>query len=182
MEDIIIIECQERMEKCIENLKSNLSTIRAGRVSPSIFEDIKADYYGEKTPITYMATVSSTGPNQIVIKPYDRGDVKAIVAAIHESNIGVNPISEGDCVRLNFPTLTEDRRKEFVKLARKYGEEGKIAIRNVRRDFNDMIKKDKELPEDMAKQLENEVQKVTDESIKKIDSVLAKKEEEILEI
>lgn len=178
----LILECQEKMTKCIVALESSLSTIRAGRVSPSVFEEIKCDYYGEKTPITYVATITLSGPNQFVIKPFDRGDVKSVVAAINESSLGVNPIADGDSVRLNFPTLTEERRKEFAKTSRKYGEESKVAIRNIRREFNDLVKKDKEIPEDMAKRLENDIQKTTDEFIKKIDNIVAKKEADIMEI
>lgn len=178
----IIIECKEKMKKTLTALENNLVSVRAGRVSPSIFEDVKMDYYGEKTPITMLSTISSMSATILVIKPYDRNDVKGIIAAINESNLGVNPVNDGDSVRLNFPSLTEDRRKELVKTASKYGEESKIAIRNTRRDFNELVKKDDDLSEDVRKRLENEIQKATDEAIRSIDAIIAKKEKDIMEI
>ena len=120
--------------------------------------------------------------NVLVVKPFDRNDVKSIVAAINEANLGVNPINDGDSIRLVFPTLTEERRRDLVKVAKKYGEEAKVAIRNIRRDYNDKVKKDKELPEDLAKKLENDIQKATDDAVKNIDAAVAKKEKEIMEI
>ena len=182
MEDELILECIEAMDNSHANFEKSLATLRAGRVSPSSLENVKADYYGEKTPITYIASITNMQSNVLVIKPFDRNDVKAIVAAINEANLGVNPINDGDSIRLIFPTLTEDRRKELVKTAKKYGEEAKVAIRNIRRDYNDKVKKDKDLPEDMAKNLENQIQKATDDAVKAIDNSVAKKEKEIMEI
>ncbi len=182
MDEELLLECEEKMEAAHANFEKSLTTLRAGRVSPSALEEVKADYYGEKTPITYIASVTNMQSNVLMIKPFDRNDVKAIVAAINEANLGVNPINDGDSIRLVFPTLTEDRRRELVKVAKKYGEEAKVAIRNIRRDYNDKVKKDKDLPEDLAKKFENDIQKATDEAVKKIDASVAKKEKEIMEI
>jgi len=182
MDEELLLECEEKMEVAHANFEKSLTTLRAGRVSPSALEEVKADYYGEKTPITYIASVTNMQSNVLMIKPFDRNDVKAIVAAINEANLGVNPINDGDSIRLVFPTLTEDRRRELVKVAKKYGEEAKVAIRNIRRDYNDKVKKDKDLPEDLAKKFENDIQKATDEAVKKIDASVAKKEKEIMEI
>lgn len=181
-QDELILECAEEMSLANENFEKSLSTLRAGRVSAATIADIKADYYGDKTPITYIASISNLQANVLVIKPFDRNDVKAIVTAINEANIGVNPINDGDSIRLVFPTLTEDRRRELVKTAKKYGEEAKVVIRNIRRDYNDKVKKDKDLPEDIAKGLETEIQKATDDAVKAIDASVAKKEKEIMEI
>lgn len=181
-QDELIIECAEKMALAHESFEKSLSTLRAGRVSATTIADVKADYYGEKTPITYIASISNLQANILVIKPFDRNDLKAITTAINEANLGVNPINDGDSIRLIFPTLTEDRRRELVKTAKKYGEEAKIAVRNIRRDFMDKIKKDKDLPEDIVKSLENDVQKETDEAVKAIDVSVAKKEKEIMEI
>lgn len=182
MDEELLLECEEKMEAAHASFEKSLTTLRAGRVSPSALEEVKADYYGEKTPITYIASVTNMQSNVLLIKPFDRNDVKAIVAAINEANLGVNPINDGDSIRLVFPTLTEDRRRELVKVAKKYGEEAKVAIRNIRRDYNDKVKKDKDLPEDLAKKFENDIQKATDEAVKKIDASVAKKEKEIMEI
>lgn len=180
--EAIVLECKEKMGKAQNALENNLASVRAGRVSPSIFEDIKVDYYGDKTAISYIATITSVTANVMIIKPFDRNDVKAIVAAINESNLGVNPINEGESVRIAFPTLTEERRRELAKSCHRYGEDSKVAMRNIRRDFNEMVKKDKDLSEDNRKRLENEIQKATDEAIKLIDLSISKKEKEIMEI
>lgn len=182
MDEELILECEEKMDNSHMNFEKSLSSLRAGRVSPATLEEVKADYYGEKTPITYIASISNMQSNVLVVKPFDRNDIKAIIAAINEANLGVNPINDGDSIRLVFPTLTEERRRELVKTAKKYGEEAKVAIRNIRRDYNDKIKKDKDLPEDLAKKFENEIQKLTDEAVKKIDNSVSKKEKEIMEI
>ncbi|MCH5171238.1 MAG: ribosome recycling factor [Erysipelotrichales bacterium] len=181
-QDELILECAEKMAAAHENFEKALSTLRAGRVSAATIADVKADYYGEKTPVTYIASITNLQANVLVIKPFDRNDLKAIITAINEANLGVNPINDGDSIRLVFPTLTEDRRRDLVKTAKKYGEEAKVAVRNVRRDFMDKVKKDKDLPEDIAKSLENDIQKETDDAVKAIDASVAKKEKEIMEI
>ncbi len=172
----------ERNEKTILNLKSQFSTLRTGRASAALLERIEADYYGEKMPINQISSISVPEPRQLVIKPYDKGDVKAIIAAINASTLGINPQNDGDLIRLILPPLTEERRRDLVKQAKKFAEDAKIAIRNIRRDANTEIKSDKELTEDQVKRQEEEVQKVTDQAIKKIDELLKEKETEILTV
>lgn len=178
--DEIVLEAKARMEKSIGSLKDSLSSLRTGRANAAMLNGINVDYYGSPTPINQISSVSIPEPRQILIKPYDKNDVKAIVTAINASNIGINPINEGLQVRLMIPALTEERRKELTKQARKYGEEGKVAIRNIRRDYMDLVKADKDMPEDYEKKVEEDIQKVTDESIKAIDTIIAEKEKEMM--
>ena len=178
--DDFITEAQTKMNKCIDSLTNSLSSLRTGRASPSMLSNIMVDYYGSMTPINQISSISVPEPRQLLIKPYDKNDVKSIITAISTSDLGLNPINEGNVVRLIIPALTEDRRKEIVKQAKKYGEECKISIRNVRRDFMDFIKDDDELSEDYQKRLELDLQKVTDESVKKVDILIGDKEKEIM--
>ena len=180
--DEIIILARESMSKTIESLHSSLKTIRTGRASVSLLDNIEVDYYGSLTPLNQLASISIPEPRQLLIKPYSKEDVKNIVGAINASNLGLTPINDGTSIRLNIPALTEDRRRDLSKQAKKYGEEGKVAIRNIRREYMDELKKDKDLPEDTRKHLEQEVQKVTDEFVKQIDDVCAEKEKEIMTI
>lgn len=173
---------EERMEKSVANLKSEFSTLRTGRASAALLDRIEADYYGEKMPINQISSISIPEPRQLLIKPYDKGDIKSIIAAINASTLGINPINDGDTIRLILPPLTEDRRKELVRQAKKFTEEAKIAIRNIRRDINNAIKADKELSEDQVKREEDAVQKVTDEFTKACDEALKHKEQEILTV
>ena len=133
-------------------------------------------------PINQIASITSPEPRQLLIKPYDKGDLKAIITAINASDLGINPINDGTSIRLIFPALTEERRRELSKTAKKYGEDAKVAIRNIRRDFMDVLKADKEIPEDMRRRTEEKIQKETDAAIKKIDEVVASKEKEIMSI
>ncbi len=180
--DIHAENASERNEKTILNLKSQFATLRTGRASAALLDRIEADYYGEKMPINQISSISVPEPRQLVIKPYDKGDVKAIIAAINASTIGINPQNDGDVIRLILPPLTEDRRRDLVKQAKKFAEDAKIAVRNIRRDANSDIKNDKELTEDQVKRQEEEVQKVTDQAIKKIDDLFKEKEVEILTV
>jgi len=173
---------EERMEKSVANLKSEFSTLRTGRASAALLDRIEADYYGEKMPINQISSISIPEPRQLLIKPYDKGDIKSIIAAINASTLGINPINDGDIIRLILPPLTEDRRKELVRQAKKFTEEAKIAIRNIRRDINNAIKADKDLSEDQVKREEDAVQKVTDEFTKACDEALKHKEQEILTV
>jgi ribosome recycling factor len=173
---------EERMEKSVENLKHQFATLRTGRASAALLERIECDYYGEKMPINQISSITVPEPRQLLIKPYDKGDVKAIVAAINASTLGINPQNDGDAIRLILPPLTEDRRRDLVKQAKKFSEDTKIAIRNIRRDANTNIKADKTLTEDEVKRAEEAVQKVTDEYIKICDDMLKHKENEILTV
>ncbi len=176
------IDAKERMGKTIESLKASLSTLRTGRANAAMLSGIMVDYYGSPTPINMIASVTIPEPRQLLIKPYDKNDVKSIVSAINASDIGINPINEGTQIRLMVPVLTEERRRDIVKQAKKYGEEAKVAIRNIRRDTMDLIKIDEDLSEDYQKRAQDDVQKVTDESIKMVDQVVAEKEKEIMAV
>ena len=180
--DAYAVEAKEKMGKCIENLKGTLATLRTGRASPAMLNGIEVDYYGSPTPINQISSITVPEPRQLLIKPYDKNDVKNIVSAINASNLGLNPINEGICVRLIIPVLTEDRRKEIVKQAHRYAEECKVAVRNVRRDYMDVIKIDDSYSVDLLKRGQDDIQKVTDESIKEVDNILAEKEKEIMAI
>lgn len=180
--DDYAVEAQGKMKKCIENLKGQLATLRTGRASPAMLNNIEVDYYGSPTPINQISSITIPEPRQLLIKPYDKNDVKNIVSAIHASDLGLNPINEGQQVRLIIPALTEDRRKEIVKQAHKYAEECKVAVRNVRRDYMELLKIDDSYPEDLQKRAQDDIQKVTDEATKDIDVVLAEKEKEIMAI
>ena len=172
---------KEELNGKIESLRKGLATLRTGRASPKMLDGIQVEYYGDKIALNQIASIQVPEPRQLLIKPYDRNDIKAIVSALNASNIGITPINYGNLVRLNVPALTEERRREIAKTAKKYAEEGKVAIRNSRRDALDMIK-DAEYPEDMQKKLEQEVQKLTDEYCKKADEEFASKEKEIMTI
>lgn len=178
--DEIVLDAQQKMEKSIESLGSALVTLRTGRANPNMLSALMIDYYGSPTPINQISSILVPEPRQLLIKPYDRNDVKAIVTAINASNLGLNPINEGLTIRLIIPILTEERRKDLSKQAKKYGEEAKIAVRNIRRDYIDLVKSDDTYPEDYQKRILDDMQKVTDEAIKKIDDICAEKEKEIM--
>ena len=180
--DDYAVEAKERMSKSIENLRGQLSTLRTGRASAAMLNGIEVDYYGSPTPINQISSISIPEPRQLLIKPFDKNEVKNIVAAIHASDLGLNPINEGQCIRLIIPVLTEDRRREITKQARKYGEECKVAIRNIRRDYMDVVKIDDSYSEDLQKRAQEDIQKVTDEAVKNVDLVIAEKEKEIMAI
>ena len=180
--DEIVLEAQGKMNKSIEILRGTLATLRTGKASPALLNNLEIDYYGSPTPVNQISSISVPEPRQLLIKPYDRNDVKAIVTAINASDLGINPINEGLQIRLMIPVLTEERRRELTKQARKYGEEAKVAIRNIRREYIDLIKEDEEMPEDYQKRVLDEIQKVTDEAIKNIDAVVAEKEKEMMQI
>ena len=181
-DDIILLDAEERMEKTVDSLKTNYSTLRTGRAVTSMLDRIEIDYWGSMTPINQVASITIPEPRQLLIKPYDRNDLKAIVGAINASDLGLNPINDGTCVRLIFPPLTEERRRELAKLAKKYCEDAKVAVRNIRRDAMDMVKKDDSFTEDSRKKEEQEIQKLTDSYIKKLDEVYAQKEKDILTV
>ena len=180
MEDIIV-QLKDSYEKTINSFVSTLTTIRAGRANPTILDRVMVDYYGEKTPLNQIALITSPEPTQLLIKPYDSGDIKAIMTALNESDLSINPISDASVIRVPFPPLTEDRRKEYVKQVKKFVEEAKVAIRNIRREYNSLLDKDL-YSEDMIKRLEVDVQKQTDEAVKKLDELTKKKETEIMTI
>ena len=180
--DELSLDCKNRMNKSIDSLRGTLVTLRTGKANPQMLNGLMIDYYGSPTPVNQISSISVPEPRQLLIKPYDKNDVKAIVTAINASDLGINPINEGLQIRLMIPVLTEERRRELTKQARKYGEEAKVAIRNIRREYIDLIKEDEEMPEDYQKRVLDEIQKVTDESIKTIDQVVADKEKEMMSL
>lgn len=172
----------ERMNKALDALESNLRTIRTGRANPTILDRVEVEYYGSMMPINQVASVSVVEGRQLVIKPFDKNMLKDIERAISMADLGLVPQNDGTLVRISIPSLTEDRRKELCKDASKMGEEAKIAIRNIRRDAMDAAKKDKELTEDLKKQAQEDIQKKTDEHVKKIDAIVNEKEKDILSV
>ena len=182
MKDDLTLEAMAKMNKAIDQLNSSLATLRTGRASASMLNNVMVDYYGCPTPLNQISSISVPEARQLIIKPYDKNDVKNIIAAINASDIGINPVSDGAVVRLTIPPLTEDRRREISKQAHKYGEEAKIVVRNIRRDTLEFIKINDEMSEDYQKRVSDEVQGITDESTKAIDNIVAEKEKEIMTI
>ena len=178
-------EFTDRMEKTCSVLVESFNAVRAGRANAAVLDKITVEYYGTVTPIQQLATISTPDPRTLAIQPWDGSVLKGIEKAILASDLGINPQNDGRVIRLVFPQLTEERRKELVKQVKKYGEESKVAIRNIRRDAMDKFKKMQkasEITEDDCKDLEKGIQKQTDEYIKKIDALCAKKEKELTEI
>jgi len=176
---------KEKMNKVIDNLEKEFGTIRAGRANPGVLDKIQVDYYGTMSPINTMASVSVSEARILVISPYDATALKAIEKAIMASDIGINPTNDGKSIRIVFPQLTEERRKDLVKQVSKYGEEAKVAVRNVRRDAVEKfkaMKKASELTQDDLKDCEKDVQKLTDDSTKRIDGICKDKEKEIMTV
>ena len=180
--DAIALEAKENMGKTIKNFEFELLKLRTGRASPAMLTGIQCEYYGDKIDISSISSISCPEPRQLLIKPYDKGDVKAIVTAIHAANIGVNPINEGDQIRITVAPLTEETRRELVKKGKGMCEEAKVAVRNIRREFVDLVKESDDMTEDLQHQVLDEIQKVTDESTKELESILAEKEKEIMAI
>lgn len=173
---------RKKMDASMNVLDHEFKGLRTGRASANLLDPVVVDAYGSRMPISQVGTVSTPDARTITVSVWDKGLVKAAEKAIVEANLGLNPSVDGQLIRLPIPPLSEDRRKEFVKLAHKYGENTKIAIRNVRRDGMDQVKKDKGIPEDEQHAISDEVQKLTDEYIKKIDELVVKKEKEIMTV
>ena len=176
---------ETKMKKSIDSVSADFASVRAGRANAAVLDRITVDYYGTPTPIQQIASITSPDPRSLVIQPWDTGAVKLIKKAIETSDLGINPQDDGRSLRLAFPQLTEERRKELVKQIRKYAENGKVAVRNIRRDAMDAFKKQEkksEITEDEMKQAEKDLQKLTDDSCKKIDELLAKKEKELMAV
>ena len=178
-------DTKNRMDKTLESLKIDFSGLRAGRAHASLLDGIMVDAYGSMTPISQVGTISVPDARTLSVSVWDRSLAKAVDKALRESDLGLNPASDGQLIRIPIPPLSEERRKELVKIASKYAEQNKVAIRNIRRDGLDGIKKlkkDNLISEDEEKRFENEIQKLTDESIKKIDEMFATKEKDILQV
>jgi ribosome recycling factor len=181
----IVQEAEEKMTKTVEVLKKDFASLRAGRATPALLDKIQVDYYGALTPVNQMANINVPEARLLVIQPWDKSTIPAIEKAILKSDLGLNPSNDGNVIRIGIPQLTEERRKELVKVVKKKAEEARVAIRNVRRDVNDMIKeleKEHEVSEDEGKRALDEVQKITDKFIKKVDDVMNTKEKEIMEV
>ncbi len=184
MLDDVYKDIKTRMKKSVDKCDKELRGIRTGRASTLLLEEIKVEYYGTPTPLKQLATLSVPEPRMVLIQPWDKSVVKEIEKAIRNSNLGLSPTTDGNVIRVAFPPLTEERRRELVRVVRKIGEEFKIAIRNIRREGNDQVKemeKEKLISEDEAKRALKEIQKITDEFIKAIDELVEKKEKEIME-
>ncbi|UOO37584.1 ribosome recycling factor [Oscillospiraceae bacterium CM] len=178
-------EYENKMKKTVDVLHAQFTSVRAGRANASVLDHIKVDYYGAPTPIQQIASVSSPDPRTLVIQPWDASSLKAIEKAIQTSDLGINPTNDGRVVRLLFPQLTEERRRELVRQVSKYAEEAKVAIRNIRRDALEVFKAQKkksEITEDDLKDIEKDLQKLTDEYAKEIDKLADKKEKELSDI
>jgi ribosome recycling factor len=181
MINMILDDTKERMEKAIESFNRELANVRTGRANPNMLDNVLVNYYDTPTPINQVAGVSVVEGRQLVIKPYDKNTLKDIEHAINEANIGLNPQNEGEIIRIMVPPLTEERRKEFAKDIGKYAENAKIAIRNIRRDANDEIKK-ADVSEDEVKSGEEQVQKITDKYVKEVDERAKEKETDIMTV
>ncbi|HOQ80450.1 MAG TPA: ribosome recycling factor [Candidatus Cloacimonadota bacterium] len=184
MEDLLK-QAEEKMKKTLESLGNQYIKTRTGRASASVLDDIKVNYYGTLTPVKQLGNINIPEPRMIIFQPWDKTTLSEIEKAILAANLGITPESDGNIIRLPFPQLTEDKRKDIVKTVKKQAEEAKVACRNIRRDYNEVIKKDKknsEITEDEEKRLLDEVQKITDKWIEKIDELANQKEKDIMDI
>ncbi len=183
--DSIFLETEDRMDKAVTALERDFGKLRTGRASTALVDNIKVDYYGTSTPISQLASVAVPDSRTVTIQPWDRGAFAAVEKAILKSDLGLTPVNDGKVIRISIPPLTEERRKELSKIARKYGEDAKVAVRNIRRDANDQLKKlekDKVLSEDELKKAMDDVQKMTDKFVALVDSKCQAKEKEIMDI
>ncbi|MBO2945722.1 ribosome recycling factor [Paenibacillus sp. F411] len=175
---------EERMEKAILSLKRDLASLRAGRASTALLDRIQVEYYGAPTPVSQLANITTPDPRTLMIQPWDKTSLGDIERAIMKSDLGLTPANDGSQIRLSIPPLTEERRAELVKMTKKFGEEAKVAIRNIRRDANDDIKKMEktDISEDESRRHQDDIQKTTDKFIAEVDKVLLAKEKEIMEV
>ncbi|MEK3786621.1 MULTISPECIES: ribosome recycling factor [Paenibacillus] len=175
---------EERMDKAIQALKRDLATLRAGRATPSLLDRIQVEYYGAPTPVNQLANINTPDSRTLMIQPWDKSSLADIERAIQKSDLGLTPSNDGNQIRLSIPALTEERRVELVKMTKKFGEEAKVAVRNIRRDANDDIKKleKTDISEDESRRHQDDIQKATDKFIAEVDKVLAAKEKEIMEV
>lgn len=181
----VIKQTEDKMKKSLSALEDEFNTLRTGRASPALFDKIRVEYYGNPTPLNQVATISVPEARLVVIQPWDKSVIGEIEKAIQKSELSLNPSNDGKVIRISIPPLTEERRKEYVKLAKNMAEQSRVAVRNVRREANDELKKaekDGELSEDELKRAEDDVQKITDRYVEEINAMLEAKEKEILEI
>ena len=180
--DAYVLECKDRFEKSVAALKAGLGKLRSGRANPAMLEGIKCDYYGEKMDITSLCSISMPEPRQLLIKPYSREDIKTIASAVSAANLGVNPQVEADAIRIIVPPMTEEIRKDIVKKAKAFGEEAKVAVRNIRRDTLSLLKEDDSMSDDYKEIVEKDIQKEVDSANKAIDDTVAEKTKEVMSI
>lgn len=183
--DSVLKDASARMKKAIELLRDELAKMRTGRASLAILDDVRVDYYGNPTPLNQVATLNIPDPRLITIQPWESNLIPVIEKAIQKADLGLNPSSDGRVVRLPIPPLNEERRRELVKFIKKHGEDTKVAVRNVRRDANDHLKKlekEEHVSEDEVKKAQHDVQKLTDDSIKEVDEIVVKKEKELMTV
>ncbi|MBC7970779.1 MAG: ribosome recycling factor [Verrucomicrobia bacterium] len=180
-----LADVEDYMQKAIEATQRSFNTIRTGRANVSILDRVQVEYYGAPTPLKTLANINTPDASTITVQPFDRGSLSLIERAISLSDVGLTPNNDGSTIRLNIPPLTSDRRKELVKMVAKYAEEGKVSVRNIRRDAVDSVRKQEksgELPEDEARDLQDKIQKLTDKYIARVDEVLADKEKDIMTV
>jgi ribosome recycling factor len=182
MIDELIQDATRRMDKSVESTHGELNSIRTGRASAGLLDRVQVDYYGQKTPLKQLATINVPEPRMLTVQPFDPNTMKEIERAIQESDLGLNPSNDGKMIRLPIPQLTEERRQELVKVARQIAEEGRVAVRNVRRDVIHHLKDEQSVGEDDERRAEERVQKLTDDHVQKIDDLLKRKEAEITEV
>lgn len=184
MPEEIIKSAEDRMNKAIDALKRDLSSLRAGRANPAILDRVQVEYYGALTPLSQVGSINTPDPRTLVIQPWDKSILGDIEKALMKSDLGLTPNNDGNIIRISIPALTEQRRTELVKMTKKYGEEGKVAVRNIRRDANEDIKKleKSEISEDESRVHQEVIQKLTDRFVNEVDKVLANKEKEIMEV
>ena len=182
MIDDLIQDATRRMDKSVESTHGELNSIRTGRASAALLDRVQVDYYGQKTPLQQLATINVPEPRMLTVQPFDPNSMKDIERAIQESDLGLNPSNDGKIIRLPIPQLTEERRQELVKVARQIAEEGRVAVRNVRRDVIHHLKEEQSVGADDEHRAEERVQKLTDEHVHKIDELLKRKEAEITEV
>ncbi|HEX8697760.1 MAG TPA: ribosome recycling factor [Myxococcaceae bacterium] len=183
--DDVLGQLKARIDKTLDDLRKDLTKVRTGRASTSLLDGIRVDFYGTPTPLNGVASVNAPEPRLITIKPWDKGVLKEIEKAIREANLGINPMNDGEMIRLPFPPLTEERRKEIAKQVKTKGEEHKVAIRNIRRDANESLKeklKAKTITEDDNKRVQEKVQKETDNGVAEVDKIIAAKEKEVMSV
>ncbi|OGC36362.1 ribosome recycling factor [candidate division WOR-1 bacterium RIFOXYB2_FULL_48_7] len=181
----VIKECEVKMQKAVEMIKKNLAGVRAGRASPALLDTIQVEYYGSNVPLKQMAQVAAPEPRMLVVTPYDKNAIQSIEKAIMASDLGITPRTEAGIIRLTLPELSEERRKELLKVIKKEAEEGKVAVRNIRRDNLELLKKqkaEKAITEDEEKSKDKKVQELTDKQTAEIDKLVALKEKEIMEV
>ncbi|HET7629088.1 MAG TPA: ribosome recycling factor [Bacillales bacterium] len=185
MSNEVIKNAKEKMEKAVAAYRRELATVRAGRATPSLLDKVTVDYYGAVTPLNQLASVTAPEARLLVIQPYDKSILGDIEKAILKADLGLSPSNDGDLIRISIPQLNEERRQELVKVVRKYAEEAKVAVRNVRRDANDELKKEQkngDLTEDELRRETDDVQKITDDHIATVDRLTAEKEKEMMEV